>query len=554
MKYTFSYNNAHRHFLNIKIEFKVQYNSNVIIQLPSWRPGRYELGNFAKNIKDFVIVNNTNEKLDFHKETKDSWVVDTANNDIIIVSYLYFSNKLDAGSTFLDEQQLYINPINCCAFIPQQINDSCTVFFDIPKDYKIFTSLKEQSNREYLAVNFHELVDSPIFSSNSIQHNSYKSNGIIFHICFQGNIIIPWEKLITDFKKFTDYQINKYKSFPVKEYYFLFQITTYPSYHGVEHCKSTVLLLGPNYEVFNKKYDNLLGISSHELYHTWNVKHIRPKDMFPYDYTKENYTKLGYVTEGVTTYMGDRMLYESKVFSEKQYCKELETLLTRHFYNDGRKHYSVSESSFDTWLDGYVMGVAGRKVSIYVEGALIALICDARIRKFSNNIKTLHNVMTRLYSGTNEISSYDKDLYKQYLEEESGVSFNDIFDDLIYGKADFTPYLNEALYEFGLKIDVEENKKYSYRYGFISLWTNNRCEISNVLEDSSAYNSGLVEMDKIIAINGISLNNNINKCLEYHKDSEELLLSIERNGRLKRISLNKYNENQYYSYKVESNA
>jgi predicted metalloprotease with PDZ domain len=554
MKYTFSYNNAHRHFLNIRIEFKVQSNSNVIIQLPSWRPGRYELGNFAKNIKDFTIVNKTNEKLNFYKATKDSWLVDTVNNDIIVVSYLYFSNKLDAGSTFLDEQQLYINPINCCAFIPEQINDSCTVFFDIPKDYKIFTSLKEQTYREFIANDFHELVDSPIFSSNSIQHNSYESNGIIFHICFQGNIIIPWEKLITDFKKFTDYQINRYKSFPVEEYYFLFQITTYPSYHGVEHCKSTVLLLGPNYEVFNKKYDNLLGISSHELYHTWNVKHIRPEDMFPYDYTKENYTKLGYVTEGVTTYMGDRMLYESKVFSEKQYCKELETLLTRHFYNDGRKHYSVSESSFDTWLDGYVKGVAGRKVSIYVEGSLIALICDARIRKFSNNIKTLHNVMTRLYSGSNEISSYDKDLYKQYLEEESGVSFDDIFDDLIYGKADFTPYLNEALSEFDLNIDVKENKKHSYRYGFISLWTNNRCEISNVLEDSSAYNSGLVEMDKIIAINGISLNNNIDKCLEYHKDAEELLLSIERNGRLKRISLNKYNENQYYSYQVESNA
>jgi len=554
MKYTFSYNNAHRHFLNIKIEFKVQSNSNVIIQLPSWRPGRYELGNFAKNIKDFTIVNKTNEKLNFYKATKDSWVVDTVNNDIIIVSYLYFSNKLDAGSTFLDEQQLYINPINCCAFIPQQINDSCTIFFDIPKDYKIFTSLKEQTNREFLASDFHELVDSPIFSSNSIQHNSYKSNGIIFHICFQGNIIIPWEKLIADFKKFTDYQISKYKSFPIKEYYFLFQITTYPSYHGVEHCKSTVLLLGPNYEVFNKKYDNLLGISSHELYHTWNVKHIRPKDMFPYDYTKENYTKLGYVTEGVTTYMGDRMLYESKVFSEKQYCKELETLLTRHFYNDGRKHYSVSESSFDTWLDGYVKGVTGRKVSIYVEGSLIALICDARIRKFSNNIKTLHNVMDRLYSGSNEISYYDQDLYKQYLEEESGVSFDDIFDSLIYGKSDFTPYLNEAFTEFGLKIDVKENNKYSFRYGFISLWTNNKCEISNVLEDSSAYNSGLVEMDKIIAINGISLNNNINKCLEYLQDTEELLLSIERNGRLKRISLNKYNENQYYSYQVESKA
>ena len=85
--------------------------------------------------------------------------------------------------------------------------------------------------------------------------------------------------------------------------------------------------------------------------------------MLPYAYNKENYTHMGYVTEGVTTYMGDRLLYECEVFSLKQYFKELETFLTRHFHNDGRKHYSVAESSFDTWLDGYVPGIPGRKVS-----------------------------------------------------------------------------------------------------------------------------------------------------------------------------------------------
>ena len=104
----------------------------------------------------------------------------------------------------------------------------------------------------------------------------------------------------------------------MKEYYFLFQITPYAAYHGVEHQRSTVILLGPSYAIFNKDYDKLLGISSHELYHTWNVKTIRPHDMLPYDYSQENYTEMGYVTEGVTTYMGDRTLYESGVFSEKE--------------------------------------------------------------------------------------------------------------------------------------------------------------------------------------------------------------------------------------------
>ena len=151
-------------------------------------------------------------------------------------------------------------------------------------------------------------------------------------------------------------------------------------------------------KIFKNLYNELLGISSHELYHVWNVKNIRPKTMSPYDFSKENYTHMGYVTEGVTTYMGDRILYESGVFSLEQYFLELEKLFQGHFHNDGRNHYPVSESSWDTWLDGYTGGIPGRKVSIYVEGALIALICDAKIRKETNHKSSLHDVLRSLYS------------------------------------------------------------------------------------------------------------------------------------------------------------
>ena len=113
--------------------------------------------------------------------------------------------------------------------------------------------------------------------------------------------------------------------------------------------------------------------------------------MLPYNFSVENYTDMGYVTEGVTTYMGDEIYFESGVFSLDQYFKELQKIFQRHFHNDGRKYYSVAESSFDTWLDGYVSGTPGRKVSIYVEGALIALIVMLKqekpqsIKKFTSS-------------------------------------------------------------------------------------------------------------------------------------------------------------------------
>ena len=131
--------------------------------------------------------------------------------------------------------------------------------------------------------------------------------------------------------------------------------------------------------------------------------------------------------------MGDRILFESNVFDQNQYFRELSNLLKRHFHNDGRLHYSVSSSSWDTWLDGYTNGIPGRKVSIYVEGALIALICDAEIRNQTKGLKSLHDVMRVLHDSSKKVSSYDAITYKDALESVSGTDFTKLFDALIYG-------------------------------------------------------------------------------------------------------------------------
>ena len=132
--------------------------------------------------------------------------------------------------------------------------------------------------------------------------------------------------------------------------------------------------------MFGRLYSELLGVSSHELYHAWNIKTIRPKAMHPYRFREENYSRLGYIYEGVTTYMGDLYLLKSGVFTLSEYLKELEQQFQRHFDNPARFYTSVGDSSFDTWLDGYISGAPGRKLSIYVEGCLLAFVTDFMIR------------------------------------------------------------------------------------------------------------------------------------------------------------------------------
>ena len=548
MKYFISYSHPERHFIDFKLIIDTKDLNILKLQLPAWRPGRYELGNFAKNIKDFNAFGANNEVLNFSKKTKDLWLIECETFDKVVVNYSYYSSELNAGSTYLDQNQIYINPVNCIFFNPDNYNSSYEISFDLHPDFKIYSSLENIGNNTLKASNFEELADSPIIASDSAQHKSLKINNVNFSFCFQGEVKVDWDILIKDFTSFISYQIKLFGSFPHKSFLFLFQITPYLAYHGVEHHHSTVILLGPSYDIFKNLYKELLGVSSHELYHVWNVKGIRPKDMLPYDYSKENYTNMGYVTEGVTTYMGDRILFESGIFTLEQYFNELNKLFQRHFHNDGRNHYSVSESSWDTWLDGYVQGIPGRKVSIYVEGALIALICDAKIRRATKHNKSLHDVMRKMYSGSDQLSGYDMELYKSNLESVSGESFDAIFSEIIYGKKDFKNYLIEALKVFGWNFSSKKAEKIGWQYGIKTYNKDKKLLVQNVLENSAGDKSLIVKEDEIIAVNEFRLEDNFDNWLGYFKN-DEIVLKVNRNGKILDLKMKTINDNQYFNYK-----
>ncbi len=518
--YTLSTENPSAQYIQFSMQFEPT-NAVEKIQLPSWRPGRYELGNFAKNIKGFRVVNENNELLSFKKVTKDCWEVITNQANIVRVEYAYYATDLNAGSTFLSEDQLYVNPVNCCTYVVGREMEGVIVDLKIPEDYAIACSMEMQKHTLF-AQNFDELADSPFICSNSLQHNSYVVDEVVFHVWFQGEVKVDWEKLIPDFTAFTEKQIEKFGTFPVEEYHFLTQIVPFRAYHGVEHCRSTVLLLGPSYSIFKEVYTDLLGVSSHELYHTWNVKAIRPIEMLPYDFTKENYSELGLLCEGVTTYMGDLFLYKSDVFDLKEYLSEMNAQLQKHFDNPARLNYSVAQSSFDTWLDGYVPGAPNRKVSIYTEGCLLSFIFDVFIIKNSEGKYSLDDVMRYLYEEfyhkNKGVSEAD---YKQTLEKFAGTSFDVLFEKYVHGTTDFTQILNESFESLGLKMNSKANDKISQsKLGIKALLQGNYFVVKSIYLDSPADIAGIMLEDELIAVNGMDALGNIDAWLNYFKNDE----------------------------------
>lgn len=542
--YSISYSNAASRIIQIEVVFQNIHQSETYLQLPAWRPGRYELGNFAQNIVSFKIYNSSKEELSFQKVTKDKWKVDTENVNEITVVYTYYAADLNAGSTFLCDDFIYMNPVNCCIYIEDRIDEPCTLALLVPDNYTTAIGLPALSKNIFTAKNFHELVDSPFISGTTLQHKTYECYGTTFYVWFNGTILVDWNKVLKDFKAFTHAQYEAFSSFPFHEFHFLNHVLPYPAYHGVEHLTCTVISLGPAEKVMGELYEELLGISSHELYHCWNIKTIRPLEMMPYDYTKENYSELGYVAEGVTTYMGDQMLLRSQVFSRDEWKKTFNQQLEKHFQNFARFNMSVAQSSFDTWLDGYKAGAPNRKVSIYTEGCLCAFMADILIRKTTENEKSLDHAMQWLYDNFGlKNKGYAKDDYQKALELTSGLSFENFFVDYYYGTKDYQPLLKECLDYLGYELQVtQRDKNYETDFGIKLLKENHQFVVKAIFPTSEVAQKGIALNDKILKVNGADFNE-----LEQLK-GENITITFENHFlQEKNITLQKANYFKKYS-------
>ena len=553
MKYKISAPNPVSHFIEIELIVDELDREEIFFQLPSWRPGRYELGNFAKNIQHWNAFDQKGDPLPFKKITKDRWKVKTGGSNSVHVRYNYFANQLDAGACFLDEDQLYINPVHCCLFVPEKIHEPCFLDLALPKHFQVATSLIKLTDGSLKAEDYEELVDSPLIASASLQHNSYSVNDINFHIWFNGSCKPDWERILTDFRHFTVEQIETMAGFPVREYHFLVQVLPVRFYHGVEHLKSTVLALGPGYKLMtDQMYTDFIGVASHELFHAWNVKTIRPAEMMPYDLTRENYSRLGFVYEGVTTYYGDLFLVRSRVYSVDQFLSEINVRVQKHFDNYGRFNLSVADSSFDTWLDGYVPGIPHRKTSIYDEGCLVALMTDLMIRKKTSHEHSLDDVMRSLFNDFGKKKTgYTEHDYISVIEHFMGESVADFFIDFVYGTDSYEKQLSTLLHHAGCDLQkLPASEYYEGHFGFKTIVESGVTKVSAVAPNSIADKAGLGTGDEIVAINEIKVEGNLGELCKYFADEPVAITLFTPQKKLKDIPLAIGKDRYYQKYKI----
>lgn len=451
MKYRIECDDLLSKYLNIKIEIKNIEQKAIKLQLPSWRPGRYQIQNFAKNIRNLSVKDTDGKSVAVRKTKKDLWLIPKNESKILTVKYEYYANQQDAGGSYVDAEMLYVNPINLLLYKPGEESRSCELSIKFHKNDKVACGLQHSREKDIItfrAGSYHDLVDAPFIISNSLQHFQYEVKQNHFHIWVQGKVDYPWDSVLNDFKAFTKAQIKIFGEFPTEDYHFILWVPPQPYYHGVEHFNSTMMVLGPDSQAFEDMYPDLLGLSSHELFHTWNIKKIRPKELLPYKYDRENYFNSCFIAEGFTTFYGDWVLRRSNILDHAGYQRELETTLKRHFEFADESSLSLLESSFDLWLDGYETGAPNRKVSVYYKGAVATLILNHQLKKHVDHPYPMDLVMKELWKQFGKTGiGYTYIRFKKLIEKLAKNQMSDFFATVIEG--------NESIFELA-QLAVED--------------------------------------------------------------------------------------------------
>jgi len=493
MEVTLSLVDTCSQYIEVKLKLEIS-ELNPVFSFAMWRPGRYEWGNFMRNIQELRIETSSGKLLPVFF-SGESFIFSLTQSDEITITYKVYCAELNAGSSWVSEDFYYFNFINFIPCCLGKENEKINLTLDLPSHFVAKTTLKPDGRAKFLASSYHELVDSPLLTAKDLVDWIYTVGNTNFHICIKGDFLFEKDKVVSDFKSFTESQLHLFGNLPISDYYFYIIMLPYRYYHGVEHQNSTVIVLGPG-ENYDDLYNELLGISSHELFHAWNVKRIQPKQFVPYNYFSPVYHKEGFVTEGFTTYYGDYMLLCSRVFSFEEFATELNTTLHRVFWNEGRAVSSLVDSSLMLWSNGYKPTATENKVSIYAEGSLVAWMLDIELRKVSFNKISLDSLMQKLWADVNPTYvGYSLERIISYCENLTGVSFESFFERYVFGTQIRLVDLKDSLSYLGLSVNEVPNQ--NPRIQFVGLVLNAKNEVEKVAPTSPAF-SVLMKGDLII--------------------------------------------------------
>lgn len=522
--------------------------------LPAWIPGSYMIREFARHIVRVTALAG-DDKLDIEKLDKHTWRVAPARGPLT-VAYEVYAWDLSVRGAHLDETHAFFNGTSVFLLPLGHEHDNCLVDLLPPAgrryaEWKVATGLTPARGTRYggfgtyIAAGYDELIDCPVEMGTFVRA-TFDVFDVPHEIALTGRVPkLDLKRLTADLARLCAQHIELFeprtREAPFTRYAFL--TTALGEGHGgLEHRNSTALVCRRDDLPYagmkdsTEGYRSFLGLASHEYFHAWNAKRIRPAAFVPYDLTRENYTRLLWAVEGFTSYYDDLLVARAGLITEAQYLDALARTMTTVMQRTSRLKQTLAESSFDAWIKYYRQdeNAPNSVVSYYQKGALVAAALDLTIRHETAGEHSLDDVMRLLWKRYRKAgvayAGVAEGEIEEAAEEATGLKLARHFREWTEGTRD--PDFEVLLAPFGVRVDKRAavDPPHFALLGVKTTTADGDCRIANVFDASPAQSAGLSAGDTLVALGGLRVKpSNIDTLLaRYHPGDAVEVLAFRR--------------------------
>ena len=411
LTYTIAMPAPHSHLFHVTLELDELTDSYVDLALPAWTPGSYMVREYARHVQGFAAHADGPGELPWRKLAKDTWRVEHGAATRIAVSYQVYANELTVRTSHLDGSHGYLNGASVFMVAPGRTNEPLRLIVEPPSGWIVTTGLDSVDEGQpstihrppstvahsFLADNYDQLVDSPV-ECGTHRLLEFSVDDIPHRIAIWGRGNEDEARLIDDTRRIVETQRDFFGGLPYRHYTFIVHLTDGRG-GGLEHRNSVSNMLDRWTFQPERSYERYLSLTSHEFFHVWNVKRIRPAPLGPFDYRSENYTRMLWAMEGVTSYYDELLLVRAGQLRPERYLEKLADDIMTLQGQPGRHVQSLEQSSFDTWIKFYRPdeNSSNTAISYYLKGALVALLFDMAIRQHTGGEASLDDVQRELF-------------------------------------------------------------------------------------------------------------------------------------------------------------
>lgn len=520
------------HLFTVTVQVPEPTPEGQAFSLPAWIPGSYMIREFARNVVRFEAQDQAGASIDWAKIDKHTWQLAPTEGPVSVEIDVY-AWDLSVRTAYLDQYNGYFNGTSVFLAAKGHEDKPCEVQILPPKGekyehWRLATGMPRLEGSllefgRFTAENYDALIDYPV-EMGEFSHFSFEAEGVPHEVVLSGRHHTDEARLSRDLAAICSAQIHMFEeAAPFERYWFLTRVVG-EGYGGLEHRNSTSLLCSRNDlplhsdapGTLRPAYRNYLGLCSHEYFHSWNVKRIKPEVFTPYNLNEENHTELLWAFEGITSYYDELILARSTAISPESYLELLGQNITRVYRGTGRFKQTVTESSFDAWTRFYLQdeNAPNAIVSYYSKGALVALALDLTLRQKSHNKVSLDDVMRVLWQryGKTGVGVPERGI-QPVAEELLGESLDAFFQHALYSTEDLP--LAELLAKQGVELHWRAaanhtdtggkpaTTEFSLSLGIRPASDPMGVRIASAYEQGAAMAAGLSAGDVIIAIDGI---------------------------------------------------